>query len=190
MENSKHSFCNSNGHNYQPYANCIYCTKCGNYISLWDKAKDKENPNENYEYNTNLINSENTIILMANSSKGSCLDGKTDDSSYSGAKADSYILLEIKNPLIMNYLKFKFYAADSRKYEYKIMVSTDLINWEILKTVSNKEVIGWEGISFEPKQIKYIKFTGSNTANDYVHICYIEGMLKNDNNTTYNNKIS
>lgn len=77
----------------------------------------------------------------------------------------SYIFVTLKEVSLVNKLRFLLWDGDNRYYQYRLEVSRDQQDWEVISDKSSGEWRSWQEFVFEPKEIKYIKIVGLYNSN-------------------------
>ena len=77
----------------------------------------------------------------------------------------SYIFVTLKEVSFVNKLRFLLWDRDNRYYQYRLEVSRDQQDWEVISDKSSGKWRSWQEFVFEPKEIKYIKIVGLYNSN-------------------------
>jgi 5'-3' exonuclease len=72
----------------------------------------------------------------------------------------SFLLVTLKEVSLVNKIRFLLWDKDNRYYQYRLEVSRDQKDWEVLADKSSGEWRSWQEFVVEPKKIKYIKIVG------------------------------
>ena len=104
------------------------------------------------------------------------IDGKTDHETREGfafGPTPCNFTIDLRSVRPIGLIRFLLYELDSRRYEYRLLISVDGESWEVVG--SEKKAKGWQEISLEDAEARYVRINGiSNTANNDFHVVEVE----------------
>ncbi len=144
-----------------------------------EEAKLKVEEEKKEKYNLLLSNGRDLALIKEgatssipvgedpSSSTKSAIDGNSNNygplHGYTAHKLNlpgSHLLITLKEVSLTNKIRFLLWDKDNRFYRYKIEVSNEQKQWELISNNNSGEPRSWQEFVFEPKEIKFIKITG------------------------------
>jgi len=144
-----------------------------------EEAKKRAEEEKKKKYNLLLSNGRDLALIKEgatlsiptgedpSSSKNAAIDGIINNygvlhgwAASSWNLPNSYLLVTLKEVSLLNKIRFLLWDKDNRFYQYRLEVSKDQQQWEVLSDNSSGEWRSWQEIVFEPKEVKYIKIIG------------------------------
>ncbi|GAB6031713.1 BTB/POZ domain-containing protein 9 [Chamberlinius hualienensis] len=130
--------------------------------------------------NVATIQNSASVIEGVSRSRNALLNGDTQnydwDSGYTCHQLGSgSIVIQLAQPYFIDSMRLLLWDCDDRSYSYKVEVSIDQCNWDIVHDRTKEHCQSWQYISFQAKPISFFKITGThNTANEVFHCVHFE----------------
>jgi hypothetical protein len=149
-------------------SNRIFCQHCGHSIKFPDEEDIiLDNIIKNVNFATQI---KGASVKESNSGSGSCLLEVQDFSQYQGATKDTFLTIDLGCKQICNYSMFRLYEKDSRKFKYKMEISSDFVDWKKIYESTSMIDHGYQAKKFKRQEVRYIRFQGESTSNPYFFI--------------------